>query len=250
MTGKLWPNEAAITATILALVLVLVVVTVVTRDRDSQVAVDASSSTTSSSTMSMVATTSPSMPTSTGLTNPAEPEDDAGRDLAELRIDDGPPPGGYDRELFPTWLDLDRNGCDARNDVLATESVIPVERFGCDVIGGRWLSLYDAVMVVSPSELDIDHLVPLAEAWRSGADAWLPERRAMFANSLDYPDHLIAVTAAANRAKSDSPPDQWRPPDDTAWCRYARSWVMVKVKWELTATTSERDALGQMLETC
>lgn len=172
-------------------------------------------------------------------------------ELAALRIDDSRSvSGGYSRDLFPTWLDFDGNGCDARDDTLAAESLAAVARDGCDVTGGRWVSIYDGVTVTDPSELDIDHMVPLAEAWRSGADVWNAERRARFANYLDYSDHLIAVTASANRSKGDSPPNGWRPPAEAAWCRYATAWVTVKVTWNLTATTRERDALGQMLERC
>ncbi len=118
------------------------------------------------------------------------------------------------------------------------------------MISGRWLSIYDGVEVSDPSELDVDHLVPLAEAWRSGAHAWETDRRAAFANDLSYPDHLIAVTGATNRSKSDSPPNEWRPPLRSTWCRYATAWVTVKTTWSLTVTTAERDALGQMLDTC
>ncbi len=173
--------------------------------------------------------------------------------LAELRIvDDAAPASGYSRELFPTWLDLDDNGCDAREDTLLAESLVTatVSASGCEVLGGRWLSIYDGVEVSEPSDLDVDHLVPLAEAWRSGASTWETARRAAFANDLSFPDHLIAVTATTNRSKSDSPPNEWRPPRQGSWCRYARAWVSVKVTWSLSATTAERNALGQMLDTC
>lgn len=170
--------------------------------------------------------------------------------LAPLQIDDGPDPGGYRRDLFPTWLDLDGNGCDTRDDVLAAESEIPATRSGCNVISGRWVSIYDERVEVDPTRLDIDHLVPLAEAWRSGAAAWTAERRARFANHVDAPDHLIAVTASSNRSKGDRPPNEWRPPAEASWCRYATSWVQIKIEWQLHASTRERDALGTMLETC
>lgn len=172
--------------------------------------------------------------------------------LAQLLIrDGGTTPGGYSRALFPTWLDLDGNGCDTRKDVLIAQSLVGVSvGSGCAVTGGRWLSLYDGVEVVEPSRLDIDHMVPLAEAWRSGANAWDTARRAAFANDLSIADSLIAVTTASNRAKGDRGPDQWRPPRMDTWCRYASAWVEVKVAWSLTATTRERDALGQMLDTC
>lgn len=148
------------------------------------------------------------------------------------------------------WLDFDGNGCDARDDVLGAESVSGVGRSGCDVTGGGWVSIYDGVSVTDPAALEVDHLVALAEAWRSGAQAWDSGRRAHFANHLDEPDHLIAVTASSKRSKGDSPPDLWRPPQRSSWCRYATASVTVKVSWDLTATTRERDVLGEMLATC
>lgn len=170
--------------------------------------------------------------------------------LNQLRIADPVDPAGYSRDAFPMWLDLDGNGCDARDDVLTTESQTAAIRSGCDVVAGSWTSIYDGVQVTKPGQLDIDHVVALGEAWRSGAHLWTTERRAAFANDLNYPDHLIAVTAASNRSKSDSPPNEWRPPQRSSWCRYATAWTTIKIKWELTATAAERDALGQMLETC
>jgi len=168
-----------------------------------------------------------------------------------LRIDDSrTAPAGYRRELFPTWLDFDGNRCDARDDTLTVESLTPAVRAGCDVLSGTWVSLYDEVIVTDPSKIDVDHMVPLAEAWRSGAHAWDAGRRARFANDMSYPDHLIAVTAGSNRSKGDSPPNEWRPPKQASWCRYATAWVQIKVTWELSATSAERDALGQMLEKC
>lgn len=124
-------------------------------------------------------------------------------------------------------------------------------RNGCDVTAGEWVSIYDgATTTTDPSTFDVDHMVPLAEAWRSGAHGWDPELRARFANHLDEPDHLIAVTASSNRSKGDRPPNEWRPPAQSSWCRYATAWIQVKVTWDLSGTTAERDALGQMLATC
>ena len=191
--------------------------------------------------------TTTSLPVTTTTTKPPNPAPD----LAALRIDDQQgSTAGYSRDLFPTWLDFDGNGCDARDDTLTAESLTPVGRNGCDVTAGEWVSIYDGVTTTDPSTLDVDHMVPLAEAWRSGAHAWDAERRARFANHMDDPDHLIAVTASSNRSKSDSPPNVWRPPASNSWCRYATAWVQVKITWDLSGTTAERDALGQMLATC
>lgn len=120
-------------------------------------------------------------------------------------------PGGYDRDLFPHWIT--RNGCTTRNRVLIDESTIPVTRnSSCTVTAGRWYSQFDDVWVDVPRSLDIDHMVPLAEAWRSGARNWNESTRRAFANDLDDPRSLIAVTASSNRSKSDRDPANWLPP--------------------------------------
>jgi hypothetical protein len=268
-----WPLRAKVTVAALAVVLFVVLgVGSVRQEADNErlTAGRPPSSTTvalpSSSSTTLVPTASEPVPPSTAPTTapttappspappPTAPSDgSAGALLAQLRIvDAATSPPGYSRDLFPTWLDLDGNGCDAREDTLIAESLVTaqVNHSGCEVVSGRWLSIYDGLEITEPSDLDVDHLVPLAEAWRSGAHAWDPPRRAAFANELAFPDHLIAVTASTNRSKSDSPPNQWRPPQEQIWCRYATAWVSVKRTWALTVTTPERDALGQMLDTC
>jgi hypothetical protein len=263
MTGFLsgWPLRAKLTVASLLVVLIVLNVAVLPAATRGDRAVASTSTSTSTtvrpSASSTTGTTGAPAPTTSSTTTTTVPvttqpptPPPARPDLARLAIDDAAPPGGYDRDLFPTWLDLDLNGCDARDDTLTAESEIPVQRDGCDVFAGRWTSVYDGVVVTDPGQLDVDHMVPLAEAWRSGAHAWDTVRRAEFANSLDDPDHLVAVTAATNRSKSDSPPDQWRPGRQETWCWYATAWITIKVTWSLTATTTERDALGQMLDTC
>jgi hypothetical protein len=268
-----WPLRAKVTVAVLAVVLLVVLGVGSTRQEADNERVTAGrppSSTTvalpSSSSTTLVPTASEPVPLSTAPTtapttaapSPAPPptaksDGSAGALLAQLQIVDAVvSPPGYSRDLFPTWLDLDGNGCDAREDTLIAESLVAarMNHSGCEVVSGRWLSLYDGLEITEPSDLDVDHLVPLAEAWRSGAHAWDPSRRAAFANDLAFPDHLIAVTASTNRSKSDSPPNEWRPPLEQTWCRYATAWVSVKRTWALTVTTLERDALGQMLDTC
>jgi len=156
---------------------------------------------------------------------------------------------GYDRDLFPHWDDLDGNGCDARDDVLAAESQPP--GVPChDLEGGTWHSLFDDTTLTDPSEVSIDHMIPLAEAWRSGAHAWDTDRRRAFANDITHPDTLIAVTPASNTAKSDQDPADWMPPAPGTACRYTRAWVTVKETWNLTVDTDERDALHAQADTC
>lgn len=108
---------------------------------------------------------------------------------------------GYDRAKFRLWIDADRDCRDTRDEVLATESLIRVR--GCNIQRGKWRSYYDGVVTRDSSTFDIDHLVPLAEAWDSGARRWNAATRERYANDLGDPRTLVAVTAAANRSKSD-----------------------------------------------
>ena len=120
----------------------------------------------------------------------------------------------------------------------------------CRVESGRWWDPYTGAVLTDPGDLDVDHLVPLANAHRSGGWAWSEERKRLFANDLGYGAHLIAVTASANRAKGARGPEEWRPPDQSYWCEYATAWSRVKRAWDLTVTHAEAMALREMLKTC
>ena len=170
-------------------------------------------------------------------------------DLAQLVIDDGPHPDRpYRRSEWPTWTDPDGDGCDAREQALIAQATGPVDRgLGCTVVSGHWVSPYDGVETTWPGDLDADHLVPLANVHQSGGWQWDAATRTAYAND---PDVLVMVTAHANRSKGDKTPVDYRPPLESYWCTYATRWLGLKVKWHLTATRSERDALGQMLDTC
>jgi hypothetical protein len=122
--------------------------------------------------------------------------------------------------------DSDGDRCDTREEVLITESRTPaqVDPYGCKVVAGDWFSIYDGVVTDQPGDLDIDHVVALAEAWDSGAASWDTNRRRAFANDLDEPAALIAVTASSNRSKRDEDPAEWRPPRREASCQAATRW--------------------------
>jgi len=169
--------------------------------------------------------------------------------LGQLSIDDNPrPPTPYSRDDWSHWDDLDGNGCDTRQDVLLRDTrVAATTGAGCSVIGGDWYSIYDAAVAYTPGDFDIDHVVPLADAHASGGWRFGAEQRRQYANDMS---NLIAVSAESNRTKSAQRPDEWRPAMQDSWCFTATTWVATKVKYSLTVTTSERDALGQMLETC
>jgi hypothetical protein len=209
-----------------------------------------------SSAAGVVTTTSTVAPaaetTSTSTTRPAPPSGDPEAVLVGLRVAPEGPRAGYERELFKHWVDADHDGCDTREEVLKAESRSQpqVDPYGCKVVEGDWFSSYDGLTFTDPSELDIDHMVPLAEAWDSGASAWNAARRQAFANDLDHPESLRAVSASSNRSKGDLDPGQWKPTRDAAWCEYANDWVTVKKAWDLTADQNEIDDLRVMLRTC
>lgn len=154
---------------------------------------------------------------------------------------------GYSRERFPHWRKTGPN-CNVRDTVLERDGQ-DVQLDNCNVVGGRWLSRYDDRTFTDPMDVDIDHIVPLANAWRSGADEWDDKRRGEFANDLERPQ-LIAVSKSTNRAKGDQDPSQWKPPNRDYWCQYAQDWIEVKHYWQLSVTTDEKAALADMLETC
>lgn len=203
-----------------------------------------------STTTSTAPTTTTSAPPTTTVPPPPPPSSARDR-LAVLVVDDRPSPvGTYRREDWPHWSDTDRNGCDARQDALIAWSTVPatVNRSGtCRVVAGSWTSPYDGRTTNNPSDVDVDHLVPLENAFRAGGWTWTAAQRRLFAND---PAGLVVTSASSNRSKGSKTPDQWRPPDRLSWCAYADGWVSVKQNWSLTVTTSERDALGQMLDTC
>lgn len=158
--------------------------------------------------------------------------------------------GGYSRSLFPHWLDLDRNGCSAREDVLIDESLskAQVDPYGCKVIEGDWVSVYDGEETTTPSEFDVDHVVALKEAWDSGAWEWSPTARKLYANDLTDERTLRAVTASSNRSKSDKDPSNWLPPAASDLCRYLGDWVSIKVRWNLTMDQSEFGRIRNLLQ--
>jgi hypothetical protein len=199
-----------------------------------------------------VTTTMPQRPTEATANAPgtdpapdAPPDEKASALLAQLTVADEESPIRYERDRFDHWTDADRDGCDTRCEVLAAE-----RRSDLPALANGWYSMYDGYTTDDPTELEIDHVVALAEAWRSGASAWDDSRRRDFANDLDEPGALVAVTAATNRAKSDKDPAHWQPPNRSAWCEWALGWTRTKAKWQLTADQAEIQALRNILSGC
>ena len=156
---------------------------------------------------------------------------------------------GYSRDLFPHWIDADGDGCSTRNEVLLAEADDPVTVTGtCTITAGRWFSYYDRVSWTEPSDLDIDHMVPLAEAWDSGARSWTTSTRQAFANDLGDYRTLVGVTDNVNQSKGDQDPATWLPRYDR--CRYLREWVAVKHRWRLTVDSAEKSTLASLGSSC
>lgn len=154
---------------------------------------------------------------------------------------------GYIRDKFPHWNDVDRDCKDARSEVLRQETKRRVTG-GCTVRTGKWISQYDGAVRYRASALDVDHLVPLAEAWGSGTRSWEPRRRQAFANDLTAPSTLIAVTASTNRSKGDNDPAEWMPAQRR--CKYVTQWTSTKIRWGLSVDPAERAQLLKTARAC
>jgi hypothetical protein len=161
---------------------------------------------------------------------------------------------GYVRTKFKHWITISRPGqigCDSRKSVIIDEAMVkPTIGKGCSLAGGEWFSIYDNIKVTDAGKLDVDHMVPLAEAWDSGASSWNDLRRQQYANDMVDPRHLIAVTGASNRSKSDQDPSDWLPTNKDYVCTYLANWVEIKVRWQLSVDKKEKDAILTSLKSC
>jgi hypothetical protein len=182
--------------------------------------------------------------------------------LAGLAVAEKASLDGYDRGcgegegcvFGPAWADVDRNGCDQRNDVLhrdLTDVQVREGTQGCVVVAGVLDDPYTGRAVpfekADAAEVPIDHVVPLAAAWVQGAAAWSEEQRRVFANDLA---NLMATTRSENSSKGDSTADEWVPSDPSYGCSYATVVVTVKSTYALSVTPGESEALRSLLATC
>ncbi|ORY72136.1 uncharacterized protein BCR38DRAFT_323804, partial [Pseudomassariella vexata] len=184
------------------------------------------------------------LPSPTGIPTAAS----AKTQLAALTVAAWTNTDTYDRDLFPTWITISGT-CNTREYVLKRDATSIVVDSACVATSGTWTSPYDAATWTLASDLDIDHMVPLKNAWVSGAASWTTAKRQQFANDVTRPQ-LWAVTDNVNSSKGDKSPDSWKPPLASFYCVYARAWVGVKSYWELTVTSAEKTALTSMLNTC
>jgi hypothetical protein len=168
--------------------------------------------------------------------------------LNSLTVDAESNASTYNRALFPHWITISGT-CNTREEVLKRDGTAVTVDSNCYPTSGSWYSPFDGATHTNPANVDIDHMVPLAEAWRSGAHAWTTARRQTYANDLGGPE-LWAVTGTVNRAKGDKDPANWQPPRAAFRCTYARAWIQVKWYYSLTVDSAEKSALSGMLATC
>ncbi|GAA1363721.1 HNH endonuclease family protein [Streptomyces beijiangensis] len=168
--------------------------------------------------------------------------------LASLTVATEGSTTGYSRDLFPHWI-TQSGSCDTREVVLKRDGTNVVQSSTCSATSGSWYSEYDGATWTAASDLDIDHMVPLAEAWRSGANSWTTAQRQSFANDLTRPQ-LIAVTDNVNQSKGDQDPATWLPSRTAYRCTYVRAWVQVKYYYKLKIDSAEKTALNSVLSGC
>jgi hypothetical protein len=175
--------------------------------------------------------------------------------LNALPVKGRAPKTGYSREKFPHWRDPDRNGCDARNDILKRDLTMVIFKTGtdnCKVVAGKLLDPFSNKEInfdlsQSRSNIDIDHVVALSNAWQTGAFNLTVLQRTNFAND---PLNLIAVDFRLNRQKGDGDAATWLPPNKSYRCTYVTRQVSVKAKYKLWVTPPEKAAIVRLLESC
>ncbi|WP_427130945.1 HNH endonuclease family protein [Pseudarthrobacter sp. S9] len=162
----------------------------------------------------------------------------------------------YDRSAFgQAWLDVDRNGCDTRNDILRRDLADAefVDGSRCQVAGGTFQEPYTGRVIAfrrgaeSSKAVQIDHVVALGDAWQKGAQQLTAQQRQHLAND---PLNLIAVDGPANQDKSASDAATWLPPNKAFRCHYAARQISVKAAYQLWVTPAEKEALKRILGTC
>lgn len=190
-------------------------------------------------------------PTTSALADPPPPPDEATArsELASLAVGTPHSMDGYSRDAFDVWA-RQPDGCTTRQDVLARDGQDVVEGDnGCQPVSGSWYSVYDDTTVTVVSQATIDHIVPLADAWRTGADEWSADERKEFGNDLTDPQ-LVIASSSSNSSKGDKDPSEWKPPNEAYWCTYGEEYINVKYRFNLFVTSDEKSALGDLLDAC
>ncbi|RIX28244.1 excalibur calcium-binding domain-containing protein [Amnibacterium setariae] len=169
--------------------------------------------------------------------------------LGKLRVGAETRGASYSAKRFPQRVDANRDGETTRTEVLKTESTKRATVHRDTVRSGRWRSPYDGRVVRSPKKVVVDHLVPLQEAWTSGAAGWSTKKRTAFANDLGYGPALVAISPQAHRAKGSKEPTAYLPSAASYRCAYVKDWIAVKSRWGLSVDAKERTALTTDLAT-
>jgi len=171
--------------------------------------------------------------------------------ISNLRVAEHSHVSSYDRDRqFGDWI-TQHGECDTRAVVLIRESLKPVTKsYYCTVSKGKWFSYYNARYYYNAygGAVQIDHTVPVQNAWVSGAWRWTKKTRVRYYNDLADPRTLVGVDAADNEAKGDQDPTTWLPAHGR--CRYERYWVAVKTRWHLSVTAAEKDTLTALAADC
>lgn len=172
--------------------------------------------------------------------------------VRQLPVKGRAPQTGYSREMFGYgWVDVDRNGCDTRNDILQAQLLVAQMSGTCKVVAGELADPYTGADITfvygGDSEVDVDHVVALSDAWQKGAAPWPFAKRVAFAND---PLNLQATEAAVNRQKGDSDAATWLPPNSAYRCEYVAQQVAVKRKYEVWVTEAEQAAMLRILQQC
>ena len=197
-----------------------------------------------------------SLPSSVALPPaPAAPHGSAADALRSLPVGGRGSKVDYDRAAFgQAWADVDRNGCDTRNDVLARDLVrvtFKPRTHDCAVLTGHLRDPYTGTEIDfvrgGRSVIEIDHVVALSNAWQAGASTWTDGKRLAFAND---PAELLAVSRKANRAKSDSDAASWLPPIKGFRCAYVARQIEVKQRYGLRVTRAEGQQMARVLAGC
>jgi len=170
----------------------------------------------------------------------------------------------YNRGDWYHWENYEKSCWTVREEVLYREAVktetltlldadkIPTDSKAeaCYISGGLWVDPYTGEEFYNPEDLDIDHMIALSYANKGGGSSWADDKKREYANSLDYENHLIAVSASANRSKSDKGPSEWVPENEEYHCEYATSWTTVANNWELSLTSADKAKIIGMLDSC
>ncbi|MEU6796973.1 HNH endonuclease family protein [Nonomuraea wenchangensis] len=182
---------------------------------------------------------------------------DARKKLAKLQVKGRAPRTGFDRDKFgPSWADVDRNGCDTRNDILKRDLEDETFKPGthdCIVLTGTLKDPYSGKTITfkrgqdTSTAVQIDHLIPLSDAWQKGAQQWSATKRKEFAND---PLNLQATDGPLNGQKSDSDAATWLPPLKSYRCTYIARQIDVKAKYDVWVTAAEKSAMEGILDGC